>query len=61
MFIPDPDFCPSRIPNPTTAAKDRKEKKLAQFTKNYRFYPGSGSGVKEGKAPDHCSYFFQVL
>jgi hypothetical protein len=27
MFIPDPDFFPTRIPNPKTAIKDRKEKK----------------------------------
>jgi hypothetical protein len=26
MFIPDPDFYPSRIPNPKTAIKDRGEK-----------------------------------
>ncbi len=28
MFIPDPDFYPSRIPDPKTAMKDRGEKKL---------------------------------
>ncbi len=28
MFIPDPDFCPSRIPDPKTATKDRGEKNL---------------------------------
>jgi hypothetical protein len=27
MFIPDPDFYPSRIPDPKTAMKDRGEKK----------------------------------
>jgi hypothetical protein len=26
MFIPDLDFCPSRIPDPTTATKERGEK-----------------------------------
>jgi hypothetical protein len=28
MFIPDPDFCPSRIPDPKTATKERTEKKF---------------------------------
>jgi hypothetical protein len=28
MFIPDPDFYPSRIPDPKTAAKARCEKKF---------------------------------
>jgi hypothetical protein len=28
MFIPDPDFYPSRIPDPKTATKERGEKKL---------------------------------
>jgi hypothetical protein len=27
MFIPDPDFYPSRIPDPTTAPKEEEEKK----------------------------------
>jgi hypothetical protein len=26
MFIPDPDFYPSRIPDPKTATKERGEK-----------------------------------
>jgi hypothetical protein len=26
MFIPDPDFYPSRIPDPKTATKERSEK-----------------------------------
>jgi hypothetical protein len=26
MFIPDPDFCPSRIPDPKIATKERDEK-----------------------------------
>jgi hypothetical protein len=26
MFIPDPDFYPSRIPDPKTATKERDEK-----------------------------------
>jgi hypothetical protein len=26
MFIPDPDFYPSRIPDPTTAPKEKGEK-----------------------------------
>jgi hypothetical protein len=28
MFIPDPDFYPSRIPDPKTPTKERGEKKL---------------------------------
>ena len=28
MFIPDPDFFPSRIPDPKTAKKERGEKRL---------------------------------
>jgi hypothetical protein len=28
MFIPDPDFYPSWIPDPKTARKERSEKKL---------------------------------
>jgi hypothetical protein len=28
MFIPDPDFYPSRIPDPKTATKERDEKKF---------------------------------
>jgi hypothetical protein len=28
MFIPDPDFYPSRIPDPKTATKERGEKKF---------------------------------
>jgi hypothetical protein len=28
MFIPDPDFYPSRIPDPKTTTKERGEKKL---------------------------------
>jgi hypothetical protein len=28
MFIPDPDFCPSRIPDPKTVTKERGEKKI---------------------------------
>jgi hypothetical protein len=28
MFIPDPDFYPSRIPDPKTATKERGEKKI---------------------------------
>jgi hypothetical protein len=28
MFIPDPDFCPSRIPGSKTATKERAEKKI---------------------------------
>jgi hypothetical protein len=28
LFIQDPDFCPSRIPNPKTATKERGEKKV---------------------------------
>jgi hypothetical protein len=28
IFIPDPDFYPSRIPDPKTATKERGEKKI---------------------------------
>jgi hypothetical protein len=28
MFIPVPDFCPFRIPDPKTATKERGEKKF---------------------------------
>jgi hypothetical protein len=43
MFIPDPDFYPSRIPDPETATKERGEKKFdvipfyvaTNFTKLY--------------------------
>jgi hypothetical protein len=28
MFIPDPDFCPYRIPDPKTATKEKCGKKL---------------------------------
>jgi hypothetical protein len=34
MFIPDPDFYPSRIPDPKTAAKDRGSHKF-HIIKNY--------------------------
>jgi hypothetical protein len=33
MFIPDPDFLPSRIPDPKTATKERSEKKFVEATK----------------------------
>jgi hypothetical protein len=32
MFIPDPDFYPSRIPDPKTAIKERGEKKISCHT-----------------------------
>jgi hypothetical protein len=32
MFIPDPDFYPSWIPDPKTATKERGEKKLVIIT-----------------------------
>jgi hypothetical protein len=32
MFIPDPDFYPSRIPDPKTATKERDEKKFVVIT-----------------------------
>jgi hypothetical protein len=46
MFIPDPDFYPSRIPDPKTATKERDEKKFVviylflatNFTKCKLFY-----------------------
>jgi hypothetical protein len=31
MFIPDPDFYPSRIPDPKTVTKERGEKKLLSY------------------------------
>ncbi len=31
MFIPDPDFYPSRIPDPKTATKERGEKNLLSY------------------------------
>jgi hypothetical protein len=31
MFIPDPDFYPSRIPDPKTATKESGEKKLMSY------------------------------
>jgi hypothetical protein len=31
MFIPDPDFYPSRIPDPKTGKKERGEKKLLSY------------------------------
>ncbi len=31
MFIPDPDFFPSRIPDPKTATKERGEKNEKKF------------------------------
>jgi hypothetical protein len=52
MFIPDPDFCPSRIPNPKTATKEKGEQKFVflpfyvatNITKliNYLFLKGAG-------------------
>jgi hypothetical protein len=42
MFIPDPDFYPSRIPDPTTAAKEEGEKLVVlPFTKIWVWDPGS--------------------
>jgi hypothetical protein len=39
MFIPDPDFYPSRIPDPKTATKERGEKKfLSYFLCSYKFH-----------------------
>jgi len=32
MFIPDPDFYPSQIPDPKTGTKERGEKKLVVIT-----------------------------
>jgi hypothetical protein len=32
MFIPDPDFYPSWIPDPKTATKERGEKKFVVIT-----------------------------
>jgi hypothetical protein len=31
MVIPDPDFYPTRIPDPKTATKERGEKKLMSY------------------------------
>jgi hypothetical protein len=33
MFIPDPDFYPSRIPDPKTATKERGEKNIFEMLK----------------------------
>jgi hypothetical protein len=46
MFIPDPDFYPSRIPDPKTATKERGGKKFVvlpfnvdtNFTKLAKFF-----------------------
>jgi hypothetical protein len=35
MFIPDPDVYPSRIPDPTTATKERGEKKIVVISLLY--------------------------
>jgi hypothetical protein len=38
MFIPDPDFYPSRIPDPKTATKERGEKKICHtFFYSHKF------------------------
>jgi hypothetical protein len=43
MFIPDPDFYPSRIPDPKTATKERgemhKEKILVNFQRIIELFP----------------------
>jgi hypothetical protein len=43
MFIPDPDFYPSRIPDPKTATKERgemhKEKILTNFQRIIELIP----------------------
>jgi hypothetical protein len=31
MFIPDPDFYPSRIPDPKTGTKERGENKIVDI------------------------------
>jgi hypothetical protein len=69
MFIPVPDFYPSRIPDPTTATKERGEKKLvvkaffvatnlSLSSKKYGFGirdPGSGKNLF--RIPDPGSGF----
>ncbi len=37
MFIPDPDFYPSQIPNPTTATNEERENKLFYLLQKYGF------------------------
>jgi hypothetical protein len=52
MFIPAPDFYPSRIPNPTTATKEEGGKiRCPTFLKNM----GMGSGIRKKRIPDHGS------
>jgi hypothetical protein len=37
--IPDPDFCPSRIPNPKTATKEMGEKNLlSYFFRSHKYH-----------------------
>jgi hypothetical protein len=38
MFIPDPDFYPSRIPDPKTATKERDEKICYTFFCSHKFH-----------------------
>jgi hypothetical protein len=38
MFIPDPDFYPSRILNPKTATKERDEKNLLYLFCSHKFH-----------------------
>jgi hypothetical protein len=40
MFIPDPDFYPSRIPDPKTATKERGAKKICchNFLCSHKFH-----------------------
>jgi hypothetical protein len=39
MFISDPDFFPSRIPDPKTATKEKGEKKICHtFLCNHKFH-----------------------
>jgi hypothetical protein len=39
MFIPDPDFYPSRIPDPKTATKERGKKKICYtFFCSHKFH-----------------------
>jgi hypothetical protein len=60
MFIPDPDFYPSRIPDPTTASKKRGEGKFLFYSilLSYQKYgfgirdPGSGKNLFRALDPE---------
>jgi hypothetical protein len=65
IFIPDPDFYPTRIPDPKTATKDRGEKKFVVIPfemlreKNLRQLQnlGLGSVIRKKPIPNPRSGF----